>query len=95
MKELYGLQEALRDLHNEKMMVIAELELTIRILSKKGPDEIVGKIPLKSFGPQAGYQTVTALQMTQVKQQELDGEYRVLATIKEMIQEGDIVNTST
>ena len=90
MPNLYGLQESLIDLHNDKMMVIAELELSIRILCKKEPDEIVGKIPLKSFAGATGYQTITALQMTQAKQEELDAEYRVLAVIKEMIQEGGL-----
>ena len=91
MTNLYGLQEALIDLHNEKMMVIAELELTIRILSKKNPDEIVAKIPLKQFAGTASYQSVTAEQMAREKTAELDGEYAVLAIIKEMIQEGGIV----
>jgi hypothetical protein len=91
MTQLYGLHEALIDLHNSKMMVIAELELVIRILSKKSADEIVGKIPLKAFAGAGGYETVTAMQMTQAKQAELDAEYKVLATIKEMIQEGGMM----
>jgi len=91
MNKLYGLQEALVDLHNDKMMVIAELELAIRILCKKQPDEIVGKIPLKSFAGATGYQSVTAEQMTKAKQAELDNEYKVLAVIKEMIQEWGLV----
>jgi hypothetical protein len=91
MQKLHGLHEALIEQHNEKMAVIARLEILIRILSKEKPDKIVAKQPLKTFAGGTGYADVTAAQMAAAKEQELQEEYRVLAVIKEMIQEGGIV----
>ena len=91
MPQLYGLHEALIEQHNEKMAVIARLEILIRILQKKNPDEIVAKKELGSFAGTTGFVDVTAADFIPVQQEKLDAEYKVLAVIKEMIQEGGII----
>ena len=91
MQQLYGLHEALVEQHNEKMAVIARLEILIRILQKKKPDDIVAQKELKSFAGTAGFVNITAAEFIKIQQENLNEEYKVLAVIKEMIQEGGII----
>ncbi len=55
MNELHGLKEAFIEQHNEKMAVIARLEILLRVLGKKKPDDIVSKQALKTFAGNTGY----------------------------------------
>jgi hypothetical protein len=87
MNELHGLKEALIKQHNEKMAVIARLEILLCIVRKKDPDEIVAKQELKNFAGGTGFVDVNARDFIKTKQEDLDVEYRVLAVIKEMVQE--------
>ena len=90
MSELHGLHEALIEHHNFKMREIAQIEIELRILGKKKPDDVVAKKPLQSFAGVTGYEDITAFQMAKIKEEELQDEYSVLAAIKEMIQEGNV-----
>ena len=91
MPQLYGLHEALIEQHNEKMAVIARLEILIRILQKKKPDDIVAQKELKSFAGTAGFVNITAAEFIEVQKEKRTEEYKVLDVIKEMIQEGGIM----
>jgi hypothetical protein len=91
MYELHGLREALIEQYNQKIAAIADLEIVLRILGNKHPDEVVYKQPLKTFAGGTGYQDAAAFQMAKMKETELASECKVLAVIKEMIQEGGII----
>ncbi len=90
MQELHGLREALIEQYNEKTAIIARLEILLYIVRKKNPDEIVAKQELKSFAGGTGFVDVSAADFLKATQEELDDEYRVLAVIKEMVQESGL-----